>query len=136
MAKADTVIQKDENGFDINYGPLVLVEIAGVTVTLEEWRAEQLGLTFTVGEIGDFVKGIRLDIRFGNGSIGVYVFRKEDLKTVGMALSLIKDGYRVAVHSHARNLMVWENGVVVSEQLPLEHFYIELTPEQIELTTF
>lgn len=138
MAKANIVIQKNEDGFDVNYGTLVLVELAGVYVTLEDWRAEQLGLTYTVvDKVPEFVKGIKLSLDYhGNHQIYVHVFHKGDIKQVGWALSLIKDGFRVSVYCSARTLMAWENGVVVSEQRPLSDFYSGLTPAEIEASSF
>ena len=137
MAKANDVIQVGEEGFELNYGPLVVVEIEGTMVAMEDWRATQLGLSYKTPEsFPEFYKALHLDVSEGNAQIAVYVFNKEDLKAVGPALSKIRPTARVSVYCCARLLMVWQNGEVVSEQKPLSHFYDGLTPEQITASTF
>lgn len=137
MAKANDVIQVCEEGFELNYGPLVVVEIEGTMVAMQDWRATQLGLSYkTPMFFPEFYKALRLDVSEGNAQIEVYVFKKEDLKAVGLALSKIRPTVRVSVLCCARLLMVWQNGEVVSEQKPLSHFYDGLTPEQITASTF
>ncbi|HHZ7224964.1 TPA: hypothetical protein ACWLXL_004392 [Pseudomonas aeruginosa] len=138
------VIRKSADGFELNFGPLVIVEVAGFRAATQDWRAKQLGLAIVEQaeeeEIPEFLDDLPLIMKYAIAEITVYPFEKADIKVLGKALSEL-DGLgdvpnRVVVEHHARVLMTWENGAQVGEQYTLDHFYDGLSAEEIERSRF
>lgn len=138
------VIRKGAGGFEMNFGPLVIVEVAGVRAVTQDWRAKQLGLTIVEQaegeEIPEFLDDLPLTMQYAIAEITVYPFEKADIKVLGKALSELGGlgdvPNRVGVTHRARILMTWENGVQVGEQYTLDHFYDGLSAEEIERSRF
>lgn len=131
------VIRKGVDGFDVNYGPLVVAELNGIKFAMQDWRAKQLGFKLVeVEEIPEFLTELKLVMQYAVAQIDAYVFDKADIKPLGEALSLVDTlgGHpsRVDAVYMARILMMWERGVVASEQRGIDHFYSNLTEAEIE----
>ena len=136
----NTVIRKNADGFDVNFGNLVVCEVAGIRCTMEDWRAKQLCVTVVDEEvIPEFFDDLKLVMQFAAAQIYVYPFNKADIKPLGKALSeltTLGNVERVDVQHNARALMMWKQGVVFSEQKTIDHFYSEMTEEEIERSRF
>lgn len=141
---AKNVIRKGVDGFEIDFGPLVIVEVAGVRAAAQDWRAKQLSLTIIEQaegeEFPEFLVDLKLVMQYAIAQIDVYPFDRADTKALGKALSEIDalGDYpnRVDVSYMSRILMMWERGGAVGEQHTIEHFYDGLTAEQIERGRF
>lgn len=138
---AQILIRKGADGFELNFGTLVVAELNGVQFAIEDWRAKQLGLKFAEeGEIPEFFDDLKLVMQYAVAQIYVYPFNKADIKPLGKALSEL-DGLgglpeRVDVQHSARILMMWKQGAVFSEQKTIDEFYSDMTEEEIERSRF
>jgi len=132
----DSVIRKNVDGIEVDFGPLVIAELDGVRFAIEDWRAKMLQFAYVEGDIPDFYDDLKLVINFGQAQVYVYVFNKEDLRTLGMAFSKLHRVVRVDVVHKSRNLMMWVEGVVVSQSVTIDKFYAGCTPEEIEHSRF
>jgi len=135
-----TVIRKNADGFDVNFGNLVICEVAGIRCAMEDWRAKQLSVTVVdEEEIPEFFDDLKLVMQFAVAQIYVYPFDKADIKPLGKALSELKalgNVERVDVQHNARALMMWKQGAVFSEQKTIDHFYCDMTEAEIERSRF
>ena len=138
------IIRKGVDGFELNFGPLVIVEVAGVRAAVQDWRAKQLGLTIVEQaegeELPEFLDDLKLVMQYAIAQIDVYPFDRADVKTLGKALSEIDTlgdyPNRVDVSYMSRILMMWEQGTAIGEPRAIEDFYDGLTVEQIERGRF
>lgn len=137
---AKIVIRKNVDGFDVDFGTLVIAELAGIKFATEDWRATQLDLSFVETEepedIPAFLDDLKVVINWGNTQIYVYPFNKADIKPLGLAFSAHRPDCRIDVQHRARILMMWEGGGVTCEQRTIDEFYLDMTPEEIERSRF
>lgn len=135
----DSIIRKGADGFELNFGPLVVVELDGIKFAMEDWRAKQLALVYSEEEIPEFLTELKLTMQYPRAQISAFVFSKADIKPLGAALSMVDTlGYPDTVDAGmcARILMMWARGEVVRAQVTLDHFYSNLTEEEIEASRF
>lgn len=137
---AQVLIRKGADGFELNFGPLVVAELNGIRFAIQDWRAKQLGLTFVEEEIPEFFDDLKLEMQYAVAQISAFPFSKADIKPLGKALSELDalggTPERVDVHHKARILMMWKQGEVISEQKAIDHFYSGMTEEEIEHSRF
>lgn len=134
------IIRMHDSGIELNFGPLVVVEHGGIKFAMEDWRAEQLGFKVLEEEVPEFFTELKLIMQYAIAQISVYVFTKEDIRPLGKALSLVSTlggcPNRVDVQYRARILMMWERGAVTKEAVTLDHYYDDLSEEEIEAARF
>lgn len=138
---ANNVIRKGADGFELNFGPLVVAELDGVQFAIEDWRAKQLGLKIIeVEEIPEFFDDLKLVMQYAVAQVNVFPFNKADIKPLGKVLSTLTGlgdvPNRVDVSHRARILMMWEKGVVLNGPVAIDFFYSGLTEEEIERSRF
>jgi len=137
---ANVVIRKGVVGFELNYGPLVVCEVAGIKCAMEDWRAEQLKVTvLDTEEIPEFLLHMKLVMQFAVAQIYVYLFDTAGIRALGKALSeLTTLGVveRVSCNHSSRMLATWVNGQLTSDPVTIDHFYLDQTDEQIEASRF
>lgn len=115
----------------VNYGPLVKVDIDGVTVVGEDWR---FGLPFfkgkelTLESTETLYHPLRIELQVGNQP----TFFAETQEEVVQVAKVLSQFHEVRVHAMARILATFKDGELVGEVKPLEHFYV-LTDEEIEM---
>jgi hypothetical protein len=132
-----TVIRKGQDGFEINFGQLVIAELDGTIFAIDEMYAKIHGISFTVvEEIPEFVFTPTLWIQRSSSQAIVHVFDKKDLGPLGVALSGIDKVDRVDANHKARILQIWKNGEAFSERKTIDEFYLDMTPEEIEASRF
>lgn len=138
---AESLIRKGADGFELNFGPLVVAEFNGIQFAIEDWRAKEQGFKIIeVEEIPAFFDDLKIVMQYAVAQIYIYPFNKADIKPLGKALSAHAGSKRapnrVDVVYLSRILMMWENGNAVGEQHSIDHFYSEMSEEEIERSRF
>jgi len=140
LPTAKVVIRANEDGIDVNYGPLVAGNLNGLPFITEDWRMDQLGLPYVIMDnvpefLLDFVLDVELSEKSGN-KFSVFPLEKEDIAQLGVALSKVAGGRWVGARHKSRWLQTWRNGVVENAHQTIDAFYLDMTPEQIERSKF
>lgn len=118
---------------NVNYGDLVKVGNA----LLDRFYAEKLNLTYVEAtDAHRIITDMYLDCDLGRFSVSVFLLKKEDFIDAAKEFSLLNAVERVAVQSHARNLIVFKGGVQVGHVRTLDEYYIDIPVEMLELTNF
>lgn len=135
--EAKVLIRKGIDGFELNYGRQVMGELYGIRFCAEDWYMDMFGLPYVVvEEVPEFLLDFHLDVEMGNDRKTVHVFSKEDIAPLALAFSRHGGGRWVGVAHHARWLQTWRNGEVENPHNTIDHFYIEMTPAEIEHSRF
>lgn len=118
---------------NVNYGDLVCVEGA----YLRRFYAEKLKLEYTEApDRHQIITDVHLDCELGRGQVSVFLLKKEDFIEQAKTFSLLNAVGRVAIQSHARNLVVFKDGVQIGDIRTLDEFYSNIPTEMLELTNF
>ena len=118
---------------NVNYGELVKV----VDAYLQRFYAEKLGLTYTEAtDTHQIITDMNLDCDLGRFQVSVFLLKKEDFMDTAKAFSKLYAVERVALQSHARNLVVFQDGVQVGDVRTLDYYYNNIPTEMLELTNF
>jgi hypothetical protein len=115
----------------VNYGPLVKVDIDGVTVVGEDWRFGLpcfKGKELTLESTETLYHPLRIELQVGNQP----TFFAETQEEVVQVAKVLSQFHEVWVHAMARILATFKDGELVGEAKPLEYFYV-LTDEEIEM---
>lgn len=124
---------------DINYGEVDVAELAGIRFVVADWRLPMLNLqAVEVSEIPEFSRHLELSVQLANGCNEVicHVLDHRDVRKLAAALSL-HTGLTVFVRSLIPAILaVYKAGQLDGEIRRLDHFYTDLTAEQLEGTTF
>lgn len=146
MRKAKTLIRKGRDGFELNWGTLVVGTVNGVHCISEDWRFEQLGYPFTVPEpdpeteivpeVPEFNLDIKVMINNNTVQIDFFVMSKDDIKPLAASLAKHPLVERVDVCCSNVILQMWKKGEPTGEPRTLDHWYDGLTAEQIEASRF
>lgn len=133
--KAEILIRKGRDGFELNYGRQVMGELEGIKFCSEDWYMDMFGLPYTVEEIPEFLVDFDIGIEVGHDKKMIHVFRKEDLGPLAAAISKLRSCWAGVGHRN-RWLQTWENGEVVNPRVTIDEFYSGLTQEEIEASNF
>ena len=135
--KAQVLIRKGIDGFDINYGCQVMGELDGIKFCTEDWYMDMLGLPYTVvEEVPEFLLDLRVDVEIGNDRKMMHVFSKEDLRPLALAFSKHDGGRWVGVGMLSRWLETYRNGEIENAHQTIDAFYSDMSPEEIERSRF
>lgn len=118
---------------DINYGLLVVAEIAGIRFVTEAHRAEKLRLTTLDDEdVPEFNTALCVETQFPNGlnTARHHVLDNRDVRWLGEALSKHTQ-MEVRVIAGARILARYKDGKLVGDIRQLDDFYSDLTADEI-----
>lgn len=119
----------------VNYGQISLCKLQDVSFIIDSHMARSLGLEEIPGDVPDFEDRLYLDVWNTPTGTNVYVLDKKDLRKVAALLS--KHLFcSVSVTMAARVLAVWEYGELVKEPVTLDHYYSDLSAEEIEVSRF
>lgn len=109
-----TVVRKNKDGYEIRYDCMARVEMAGVSVYMDAFRAKEYGLNPAAPEpIPEFINDRYLDVQRDNGfGFLVYVTDPAHFDAVAVAASKV-DGIAWVLMNGGDVYMRWENGVRV-----------------------
>jgi hypothetical protein len=122
---------------DVNYGNLVVVELAGKQFLIQDRYAEMLKLPIVEAEeIPEFNPELTIRVLFPNGvtQAWAYVQANPDVRVIAIALSK-HTGFDVRVCGYARILAIYVDGKLTSEN-KITEFYSNLTPQDIGKVSF
>lgn len=135
--KAEVLIRKGEDGFELNYGRQVMGELDGIKFCAEDWYMDMFKLPYTVvEEVPEFLLDFTLDVEMGNDRKAVHAFSKEDLRPLAVAFSKLNGGRWVGVRHKVRWLETYRNGHVENGHQTIDAFYTEMTEAEIERSKF
>lgn len=118
---------------NVNYGDLVNVDGA----YLKRFYAEKLNLEYTEApDAYQIITDMHLDCDLGRFQVSVFLLKKEDFMDTAKAFSKLYAVERVALQSHARNLVVFQDGIQVGNTRTLDEYYTDIPTEMLELTNF
>lgn len=136
LPQAKVVIRPNEDGIDVNYGPLVAGNLDGIPFVAEDWYLDMLKLPYVImDKIPEFLLDFKLDVELSVESgrkIIVHILDKADIRQLAVAFSKVGGGRWVGVHHKCRWLETFENGHVVNGHQTIDEFYTGMTAEQIE----
>lgn len=138
---AKNVTRKNADGIEVNFGDLVVCDIAGTKCVMEDWRATLLNATVLKEEIVcDFLDDLKLVVQFITAQVYVYPLNKADIRPLGKALSAldIPNAHinRVDVVHKGCMLLVFEDGMECCGQRTIDSFYDGMSEEEIERSRF
>lgn len=138
--KAKVVIRANEDGIDVNYGPLVAGNLNGLPFIAEDWYLDMLKLPYVVMDtIPPFLFDYRLDVELSETSgrkITIHVLDMADIAQLGLEFSKVGGGRWVGAGPGGCWLQTWRNGAVENPHQTIDKFYIGMTQEQIERSKF
>ena len=123
---------------NINYGILGLFVIEGHKILMHPVVGNLLGykeVSLADQDTPEFLTEIHLQVkRNGMSDVDGWVFSNDDLRPLAVVLSKTTVN-AVTIHASARNLARYVDGVSTHEYT-LDHFYDNITPEELQATRY
>lgn len=124
----------DENGYGIAYYGMATTTIAGHQVVVSKFEADQIKMSVDapLAEVPAFITAMHAEVEYGTNGLVTNVYVSDKTHLMAVCEELAKSHASVRVYAKARFLAMWFNGELTHGPVNLDHYYTDMTAEQLE----